>query len=202
MNFRLLLHTAILASMTYGVCPAQAGNYLPYPSDWKAFQADNGRNYFLDMKSIQAAMNNGAIATMYVEGTVQARQYYFSCRNTMQDVITGSVSFLPSMSVGASVSDEACKIAASKRPELEARRRRIEAEQNDRRIHPRPEDYCQGFSQSSCEAMKADVDRALENKASPTYCVDGFALADSGVNLTPERQRVCYVTSAIFNDVK
>ena len=51
--------------------------------------------------------------------------------------------------------------------------------------HP---DYCVEFSPEACARIKAVID----SKIRPTYCVPGFARADSGLNLTSEQLRICY----------
>lgn len=52
----------------------------------------------------------------------------------------------------------------------------------------RPE-YCVDFSQDACDRITAVV----ESKTKPDYCVPGFARADSGLHLSDEQIRICYV---------
>ena len=62
----------------------------------------------------------------------------------------------------------------------------MDAIAHDRAVHPRPEDYCQGFSANACARIQAGVNA----RAPPPYCKPGFGLVGSG--LDDEQLRICY----------
>lgn len=160
---------------------------------WKRFVSTTGEITKLDTASIEPAQHGGAIATVYTfsPGSTldldRLRRLHFTCRGQYEDMQNiGYMQDAPPRSVIGMVAASACALAEPKRRAVIQRQRQFDATANDRAMHPRPQDYCQGFSSVACGRIQAGVDAAVK----PSFCRPGFAVVGSG--LTDEELRICY----------
>jgi hypothetical protein len=161
---------------------------------WQRFESDTGEITKLDTASIQPAQGAGAIAFIYTysPGSLydprRLRQVLFTCRGQFADLggFPSDPQDAPPRSVIGMVAATACGLAEPKRRVILAKQKQLDAIADDRAIHPRPEDYCQGFSPDSCARIQAGVDAPTK----PSFCKPGFGLVGSG--LTNEQLRICY----------
>jgi hypothetical protein len=161
---------------------------------WQRFESDTGEITKLDTASVQPAQGAGAIAVIYTysPGSLydprRLRQVLFTCQGQFADLSSSpsDPQDAPPRSVIGMVAASACGLAEPKRRAIFEKQRQLDAIAHDRAIHPRPEDYCQGFSQDSCARIQAGVD----DPTKPSFCKPGFGLVGSG--LTSEQLRICY----------
>jgi hypothetical protein len=160
---------------------------------WKRFESDVGEVTKLDTASIQPVQSGGVLATIYVSlpGTQfdpsRLREIIFTCQGQFADGNDPSDwEDAPPRSVIGAVAASACALAEPERRATIERQRQLDAIADDRAVHPRPEDYCQGFSPDACARIEAGV----EASPPPAFCKPGFGIVGSG--LTDEQMRICY----------
>ncbi len=160
---------------------------------WERFVFDTGEITALDTNSVKPSQKSGAIAEIYTYSPGSnfdlnhLRLIHFTCRGQYEDL--GNRSYLqdtPPRSVISAVAATACALAEPKRRAVIQRQRQLDAIANERAIHPRPQDYCQGFSPEACNRIRIGV----EARVKPAYCLPGFGLSGSGLNA--EELRICY----------
>lgn len=167
---------------------------------WRRFESETGEITKVDMASITPTTRSGVTAMIYtyLPGSTldltRLRTLYFTCRGQFADL--QNLSYLqdaPPRSVIGFIAATVCPVGNIKRRAILANNARVEQQERERAIHPRPQDYCQGFSTVECSRIQAGV----EAGAKPSFCVPGFGLVGSG--LTPEQLRICYARSPIDN---
>jgi hypothetical protein len=154
---------------------------------WKSLTSDTGEITRINMNSIQPGPYRGTAFTViytYPPGTEfsfeRLKQIYLTCHGQFADTSNAALLLdAPPGSVIGMVAAMVCPIAAAKG-------QAIELQQQEAAMHPRPEDYCQGFSADACARIQAGVNAKIE----PSFCKDGFA--DVGSGLTDEQTRVCF----------
>lgn len=157
---------------------------------WSRFESVTGEVTKLDTASIQPGPNGGAFAIVYtyLPGTPfdarRVSQIYFSCHGQYVDTALSGIGIdAPPRSVIGTIATVACAKALPMAQALEEKGRQ---EDREAEMHPRPEDYCQGFTAESCAQIQAGV----EAHDAPTYCGPGFGLPEKG--LSPEQIRICF----------
>lgn len=165
---------------------------------WKRFVSDTREITKLDTASIEPAQQGGAIASIYTFSPGSSldirrlRRVHFTCRGQYEDLQSiGYMQDAPPRSVIGVVAATACSIAEPKRRAVMQQQRQLDAVAHDRAVHPRPQDYCQGFTAESCRRIQAGVQASVK----PTFCRDGFAIVGSG--LDAEQLRICYARAPI-----
>jgi len=160
---------------------------------WKRFESTTGEITKLDTASVQPTQGGGAIAAIYTYSPGnpydprRLRQIVLTCRGQFADMESPTeVEDAPPRSVIGLVAAVACALAEPKRQAMKQRQRQEEAVAEERGRHPRPEDYCQGFTSDACGRIQAGVDAPIK----PPYCKPGSGLVGSG--LTDEQLRICY----------
>lgn len=160
---------------------------------WQRFESDTGEITKLDTASVQPVQGGGVIAAIYTYSPgspydpSHLRQLVFTCRGQFADMDDPSaLEDAPPRSVIGAVAATACALAAPKRRAIMESQRQLDAIAHDRAVHPRPEDYCQGFAAEACARIQAGVDAIRP----PAYCKPGFGLVGSG--LDDEQLRICY----------
>lgn len=167
---------------------------------WKRFVSDTGEITKLDTASVEPAQRGGAIASIYTFSPgsnldiSRLRMLHFTCRGQYEDFESiGYMQDAPPRSVIGAVAATACALAEPKRRAVAQRQRQLDAIAEDHAVHPRPQDYCQGFTADSCRRIQAGVDASVK----PAFCRDGFAIGVSG--LDAEQLRICYARAPIDN---
>lgn len=167
---------------------------------WRRFESETGEITKVDMASIKPTTRSGVTAMVYTYSPgstldlARLRTLYFTCRGQFADL--QNLSYLqdaPPRSVIGIVAATVCPVGDAKRREILKSNARVEQQEHQRAIHPRSQDYCQGFSADACSRIQAGV----EAGAKPSFCVPGFGIVGSG--LTPEQLRICYARSPIDN---
>jgi hypothetical protein len=164
---------------------------------WKRFESATGEVAKLDTLSIRPMQGGMVSATIYtfVPGSrfdpSRLRQVMFTCRGQFRDLgIPGDMEDAPPRSVIGVIAATACSIAEPTRRALiqrqEQQQRQLDAVAHERSIHPRPDDYCQGFTAEACKRIQNGVDAPV----GPSFCKPGFGRVGSGLN--DEQLRICY----------
>lgn len=174
---------------SHGLC-----NHDIYKPVWRRFDNSVGEIFKVDVKSIVPASRGGATATVYVTSpgapfdTSRLRGYYFNCRGQYNDIRSGvTMEDAPPRSMIGVIATYVCSDAQPRRRVIAIRNAHIEAEQHESVVHPRPSDYCKGFSADACQRIEAGV----EAETSPDYC--GPGPANIGGDPDPEQRRTCDV---------
>jgi hypothetical protein len=168
-----------------------------YKPVWRRFESSIGEVVKVDTRRIEPMSGGGAIAWTYryVPGThfdaTRLIRYYFTCSGQFRPLERqGVLMDAPPRSLFGEIAANVCFAAEIPRRAIAAQNARVEAIQRDRALHPRPSDYCEGFSADACERIKAGV----EARMAPPYCRPGFASPERG--LDHEQLRTCWARPA------
>jgi hypothetical protein len=159
---------------------------------WKRFESETGEVTKLDTLSIRPLGGGIVMATIYsfTPGSSfdprRLRTLQFTCKGQYRDPEYSS-NFLdaPPRSLIGMIADTACRVAEPMRLVMLQQERQRDSIAHERAMHPRPEDYCVGFSVESCKIIQRGVDARID----PSYCKDGYGLPGSG--LSDEQIRIC-----------
>jgi hypothetical protein len=182
--------TTVLSSCTSPI-PDGCGNFAK--PVWERFESDTGEVTKLDTTSIHLMPGGGVMAAIYTYSPGSTfdpsrfQEIVFTCRGQFADTANpDDVEDAPPRSVIGAVAASACALAEPARRAYVERQRQLDAIADARATHPRPEDYCQGFSAEACARIQAGVDAS----GPPAFCKPGFGLVGSG--LTDVQLRICY----------